>query len=177
MNQTQERIMKITGRQPNECSCSHCRSQCHTPCLGTPEDIIKIIEAGYNDKLKATLWLVGMKMNILPVPVPMIQPLQLESGCVFFCNGLCQLHDLGLKPTEGRLSGHTVWLDNFIPHMSLSYNVAIEWLKKENLPGIIKTFFLHETVRWPWLCLIYLHPCNDYLVCCRGYYFKPFNST
>lgn len=43
------------------------------------------------------------------------------------------LHDRGLKPTEGRLSHHSIKLDNFVPKKSLAWLVAKEWIKLEGL--------------------------------------------
>lgn len=141
-NRTLHKIILKTGRIVTECRCSHCQSQCQTPCLGTPDDIIRIIEAGYADKLSMTLWMVGLKANKLSYPVPMVQAIATEKGCIFLKNGLCELHDSGLKPTEGKLSNHTTRLDNYIFEMSLSWNVAQEWLKEENTDKIIRIMFL-----------------------------------
>ena len=38
-----QRIIRKTGRKPVQCKCQLCKQQCHTPCLGTPQDILKII--------------------------------------------------------------------------------------------------------------------------------------
>lgn len=56
-------------------------------------------------------------------------------GAAARCNTkeLCELHDKGLKPTEGRLSYHTITLENWNFDNSLSWNVAREWLRKENV--------------------------------------------
>lgn len=131
-----QRIMRKTDRKPVQCKCQLCKMQCHTPCLGTPEDIERIIDAGYSDKLAATYWAVGMVMGVIEFPVPMIQAVAGEEYCAFFQNGLCELHDKGLKPTEGRLSHHSIRLDNFKPSKSISWNVAREWLMEENAATI-----------------------------------------
>lgn len=55
-----EKIARQTGRKPVECSCGLCKAMCHTPCLGTPQDILALIDAGYADKLCYTDWLVGV---------------------------------------------------------------------------------------------------------------------
>lgn len=34
-----QRVMRASGRVPIQCSCSICKQQCHTPCLGTPEGV------------------------------------------------------------------------------------------------------------------------------------------
>lgn len=133
-----EKISRATGRYPVECDCPHCRRQCLTPCLGTPQDIWRLIEAGYGNKLRITFWAVGMLVGAVPFPIPMVQALQTEHGCVFWKNGLCELHDQGLKPTEGRLSYHTLAEDNFCFERSLSWNIAKEWAAKENIELVTK---------------------------------------
>ena len=54
--------------------------------------------------------------------------------CTFYHDGLCELHDKGLKPTEGRLSHHSMRLDNWTPKKSISWNVAKEWEDEDNAP-------------------------------------------
>ena len=54
--------------------------------------------------------------------------------CTFFHDGLCELHDKGLKPTEGKLSHHTISIDNFSTKKSISWNVAKEWEDEDNIP-------------------------------------------
>ena len=102
-----QRIIRKTGRKPCECKCSLCRMQCHTPCLGTPQDIERLIDAGYADRLAPTLWGAGIIMGVIDIPIPMIQAVAGDEYCIFYHNGLCELHDKGLKPTEGRLSHHS----------------------------------------------------------------------
>lgn len=145
---TIEKIVRITGRKPVSCQCALCKSQCQrTPCLGTPQDILALIEAGYKDRLAPTAWMVGMAAGVLPFPVPMIQAVQTPDGCAFFKNGLCILHDLGLKPTEGRLSHHTITLEDFTFSRSLSWNVARTWLEPKNAVVIIRLFQMFGIIK------------------------------
>ena len=123
-------IMQKSGRKPTACSCEKCKSQCHTPCLGTPEDIERLIDAGYKNRLAPTEWLVGMLF--IDRPVLMLQA-KIENGwCTFYHDGKCELHEQGLKPTEGKLSHHSIRIDNFDPKKSLSWLVAKEWLPLQN---------------------------------------------
>ena len=66
----------------------------------------------------------------------MIQIASSDDYCSFFHNGLCELHDRGLKPTEGRLSHHSTRIDNFKASKSIAWNVAKEWLSEENADTI-----------------------------------------
>jgi len=129
---TFQKIIRRTGRKPQSCKCSLCKKQCQTcPCLGTPEDIQKIKDAGFADKIFPTVWAAGLIMGVIDREIDMEQPgFNEETGsCVFYKDGLCQLHDLGLKPTEGRLSHHSHKIDNFNPKKSLAWAVAKEWIK------------------------------------------------
>lgn len=128
-----ERIMRVTGRRPSSCDCPRCRKQCKTPCLGTPQDIMRLMEAGYADYLRPTYWCVAMLYEKMSLPIPMVQIRVERRGCPLQHEGLCELHDKGLKPTEGRLSYHTITLENWNFDNSLSWNVAREWLRKENV--------------------------------------------
>ncbi len=135
-----KKIMSNTGRYQTECQCQKCKDQCRTPCLGTPDDILRLIEKGYADRLSISYWAVGMVIGKLPAPIPMVQAKQTENGCAFFQNGLCELHELGLKPTEGKLSHHVLKLENYIFEFSLVWNVAREWIRPSNLEKVLKIF-------------------------------------
>lgn len=74
----------------------------------------------------------------IDTPVPMIQAKQEGDWCTFFNDGLCELHESGLKPTEGKLSHHSTRIDNFKPSKSISWNVAKEWMNEENADCIEK---------------------------------------
>lgn len=93
-----QRIVRKTGLKPVECKCQLCKLQCKTPCLGTPEDMIAIAQAGYSDRLTID----NRQMIVYP------KYDKDKGACTFFTNGLCELHDQGLKPTVGKLSIHTI---------------------------------------------------------------------
>ena len=122
-----QRIIRRTGRKPIQCKCKLCQQQCHTNCLGTPQDILRLIKAGYADRLAPTEWWAGMVMGCTDHPVVMVQPTNDGEWCTFFHDGLCELHNKGLKPTEGKLSHHSMKVDNWTPRKSISWNVAKEW--------------------------------------------------
>lgn len=131
------KIIRKTGRKPIQCKCQLCKKQCATaPCLGTPEDIEKIIDAGYGSKVFPTDWAAGIAMGINTDIIEMYQLEQTETGCIFFKDGLCGLHESGLKPTEGKLSHHSHKLETFTKAKSLSWNVAKEWLDPTNAETI-----------------------------------------
>lgn len=63
MKEEVERIKKLVGVDHNRweqpCTCDICKNMCEVPCIGTPKDIEAIIDAGYADRLKETMWMVG----------------------------------------------------------------------------------------------------------------------
>lgn len=100
-----------TKYTPNECDCERCSRMCRAPCCGTPGDIKKLIEAGYAKRLM---------LDDLPSGPDMIKPalkgsegeeapweVSSEKGCTFWKKGKCELHDLNLKPTQGKLVHHS----------------------------------------------------------------------
>ena len=132
------RIANQIGKQPIDCNCEKCKQMCQrTPCLGTPQDILALIDAGYVDQLCYTEWAAGMRLGHIMRPIAMVQIKTKNKGadgeCVFFHDGKCDLHESGLKPTEGRLSHHDVSVLELQKEHNLTYQVAIEWCKEENL--------------------------------------------
>lgn len=131
MESSLSKISRKTGKKPISCKCAKCKSQClSAPCLGTPQDIEKIIDAGFSEKIFQTEWAAGVVLGVHDKIIPMFQAEMTPNGCVFLKNGLCSLHDIGLKPTEGKLSHHDqVFTDK---KKLISLNVAKEWLLDEN---------------------------------------------
>lgn len=88
--------------------CAKGVDMCRTrPCWGTPEEIAAIKAAGYADRLMLDWW-VGVPR--IDIPAPAIQGYEGKSAperprgrCTFLtADDLCELHDKGLKPAEGR---------------------------------------------------------------------------
>lgn len=113
-------------RQITECSCDVCKAMCKvSPCMGTPEDIQKIIDAGYKDKLLLSLWVDPKNPE---TPMPAIAPINGPHGCVFQDkSGLCELHAAGLKPTEGKLAIHDT-MDN-----GLRRTIGYTWISEAGI--------------------------------------------
>lgn len=105
---------------------------CHTPCLGTPQDILRLIEAGYANKVAYTEWGVGILLGFTPYVIPMVQIEEKNGWCVFYHDGKCELHDKGLKPTEGILASHYTSPEELKPEHNLTFAVAREWMRIEN---------------------------------------------
>lgn len=126
-----EKIVRKSGMKPINCKCNVCKTQCKQPCFGTPEDMFAIINSGYTDRVQ---WISvnGIKM---------ISPLydKDKKSCTFFTNGLCELHDSGLKPTVGKLSHHSATPQNIKMKKLPSLLVIKEWehLSKDRVEKLI----------------------------------------
>lgn len=124
-------IIRKSGKKPTSCKCVACKQQClRAPCLGTPEDIEKLIDAGHGKNIKETVWAAGIMMGVTNQLVDMYQAELTPTGCVFLKDGLCSLHDNGLKPTEGKLSHHTQV--PVVASKNLTWMIAREWLDEKN---------------------------------------------
>jgi len=129
--------MEQIGRQPSECSCAQCANMCaRSTCLGTPTDILNLIEAGYVDKVTPGIWAAGLLAGI--PPIHMVQLTNTPKGCIMFDseNGKCTLHHTGLKPLEGILAIHSgnPLASNAHPTVA----VAKTWLDNRNTETVIK---------------------------------------
>lgn len=138
MKEEVERIKKLVGIDHNRweqpCTCDKCKNMCKVPCIGTPKDIEAIIDAGYADRLKETMWMVGY-LAVKEKPIAMIQPTEKDGWCAFRRpDGLCELHDRGLKPTEGVLASCKMIEEDNVPtyETSVLRAVANEWVKVES---------------------------------------------
>lgn len=150
-----EKLTELVGIDHNRweqpCTCDKCKNMCKVPCIGTPKDIEAIIDAGYADRLKETMWMVGY-LAVKEKPIAMIQPTVKDGWCAFRRpDGLCELHGLGLKPTEGVLASCKVVEEDNVPtyETSVLRAVAHEWVKVENFATAMRVVFkyLHENER------------------------------
>lgn len=142
MKEEVERIKKLVGIDHNRweqpCTCDKCKNMCEVPCIGTPKDIEAIIDAGYADRLKETMWMVGY-LAVKEKPIAMIQPTVKDGWCAF------------RQPTEGVLASCKVVEEDNVPtyETSVLRAVAHEWVKVENFATIMRVVFkfLHENER------------------------------
>jgi hypothetical protein len=95
-----------------ECSCDICSSMCHCPCAPTVDEAEQLINAGYGNRLMLDDRSWGPSMlkpaykSLEGKPTPDIVLAYHPDGCTFWKDGLCELHNLNLKPLEGRLAYH-----------------------------------------------------------------------
>ncbi len=130
--------MSFIARKITECSCAICKDMCkRSSCLPTPADTIRLIEAGYKEKLEIGLCPDRLSDNH---PIPIVAPLETDAGCIFQDkDGLCELHTSGLKPSEGKMAIHDIADDGL--RRAISYTwitpLGIEVMKRFDETGRI----------------------------------------
>lgn len=102
-------ITQLTGLAPMDCSCNKCVQMCKTAtCIGTPTEMAMIANAGFEDKimityLAAPVVKLTLGVDVVKVVAPKFD--ETKGRCVFLNDkDKCDLHDLGLKPLEGKLA-------------------------------------------------------------------------
>lgn len=125
---------------PNECSCDTCKEMCRRPCWGTPEDAKKIIDAGYGHRLMRDFWGGENGDQNTEILCPALKGHEGQKapffprspdGCTFWKDGLCELHDLGLKPTEGKLATCNPKIMDDDGEISLHEEIYMTWKNPE----------------------------------------------
>lgn len=122
---------------PIACNCQQCRAMCRaSTCLGTPEDVLRLVAAGYGDRLAAYRFPSGSAIGAAPVGRSGEHLTTTQAGpCTFYSEaGGCALHGAGLKPTEGRLAHHDR------PWLGVRQEVMRHWSRTEfrNLSRLLK---------------------------------------
>lgn len=105
--------------EPTVCDCEVCRRFCkHRPCWPTPEEALAIMAAGYGNRLMLDYWVGSPNTELVCPAIVGHEGTDAPSWPKGQCNmqdddGLCVLHDAGLKPIEGRIAHHsTGWPEN-----------------------------------------------------------------
>lgn len=125
--------MALEQYKESECMCVECKSMCMRPCWGTPEDIQKIIDEGLGNRLwldycyggdEKDIKLISPALKSQEGKTAQFIPIS-TAGCTFWKDGLCELHDLNLKPSEGKFA---ICKD---PQENLHEDVKKTWETKE----------------------------------------------
>lgn len=116
-------------KEPETCSCDICKSMCERPCWPTPEEAFALIEAGLGPRLMQDEWVPAPQL-LCPALIGHeggYAPFIPYGKCTFqTADGLCELHNLGLKPFEGRMAHH----DHTV-NKGLHPSVAETWANEE----------------------------------------------
>ena len=138
-------VRAIVHTEPTACSCGRCVAMCERcPCIGTPQDMLRLIEAGHRDKLAPTLWAAqGFEnaVEMIAIDAQGMNDPGVLSPCPFLRDGLCGLHDSGNKPTEGVLASCQHTQEEAARILAA---VVASWLLPRNARLIAHLFALYE---------------------------------
>lgn len=109
------------------------------------------VTCSYSNDLESLSQAEGCNVNMI-IEVPHLfeafmeyaSPEEKDGWCAFRRpDGLCELHDRGLKPTEGVLASCKVVEEDNIPtyETSVLRAVAHEWVKVENFGDVMRVVF------------------------------------
>lgn len=142
-----EMICQRSGTQVTQCDCQLCQSMClRAPCIGTPEDIVRLINNGYIHQLETTAWGAGERIGIETFLSVQIK-LDTHGGCPLFKNGKCSIHEI--KPTDGKLANckDVNFKKGEITYLHL---IAEEWNKVYNnkkMKWIINSLYKYQSTQ------------------------------
>lgn len=103
---------KLSDIPVTTCACSKCVKMCEErPCWPTPDEAKAIIDAGLGNRLMSDWWADSTTGDIHIIS-PAISgyegkgaPFWPTGRCTFLTqDNKCELHDIGLKPIEGRVA-------------------------------------------------------------------------
>ncbi len=134
INYEHEAIMQLSGTGLLSCDCTRCVTMCKTaPCLGTPSDMLRIINNGYIDLVEGAMFAAHGSPKI-----PIVRPKwdDVKKPCVFLDDqGKCKLHTRGLKPIEGKIS-NCKQTHVYPGKLHPSVTVAMSWMNPANFKTI-----------------------------------------
>ena len=117
---------ELTSFKQSECDCKTCRGLCSmVPCMGTPQDIKAIIDAGRGHILTRKWHLGSCCHGMPPLDIVMVRNVVIGSGCSQFDGEHCAIHHTGLKPSEGKFANHAETHSSF-------WAIASMWFLEEN---------------------------------------------
>jgi len=116
-----------------DCRCKECVGMCKRyPCWPLPKEAKELILRGFGEKLMLDnfegKWEIlcpamkGYEGKRIPNSAGII-----PNCCTFLTNDLCDLHDLGLKPLEGR----EISCKSSLEERGVHTKIAMEWITKE----------------------------------------------
>lgn len=114
----------------SECSCETCIQMCYRPCWGTPDEIQKIIDEGFGNKLMLDYWMDWNNGDIFLLCGAMVgyegktAPYWPKGRCAFLTkNNECEVHTI--KPFEGRVGSCNSEIKD--EWKEIRHKIALEW--------------------------------------------------
>lgn len=131
-----DKLEEILGRMTRDTEASHTPELCRqVPCLGTPDDMARLIRTGYGDMLCRSL-VVGIERGTKTSAqhhLPIVQLRHNDGGCVMFQRGECLLRHAGLTPIQGRIHNAAgEILDRDMKHLVI-LRIVSAWADPQNM--------------------------------------------
>lgn len=121
------------------CQCEKCVKICEQrPCWPTPQEALKLVESGFRDRLMVDYWVDNYgEIFVLSPAIRGYEgcdaPFLPLGKCTFLKDGLCELHDLGLKPIEGRRAGCSSGEKELLETEVIHEMVAMAWKEQTSV--------------------------------------------
>ncbi len=146
---TLKKLLSKTNLTPATRECHRCALRdSDEACLGTPDDIVQLIDAGYGMVLRpVSIDVVTVHLRH-STAVRMIQLISDTEGCALYKDGACLANGGKLKPTEGRYHIHPQTRAQEALMYLLSLAVVMEWIAPDNHKAVEYCFShvpAHET--------------------------------
>ena len=133
----------------SECNCNKCIEMCYRPCWGKPEELQKIIDEGFSDKLMLDYW-IGQDGDLYLLCGALVgyegkkAPYWPHGKCTFLKEDRCEIQII--KPFEGKMAScnNKITAEEW---KSIRHGIALEWQSekgKQILNDWKKTFFKGE---------------------------------
>jgi Fe-S-cluster containining protein len=143
-----EMICKRSGIEVSECDCGICQSMCRqAPCIGTPADIVQLINNGYIHQLETCGYSAG---NVIGIETFFSVQIKTDTrgGCPLFKDGKCTIHNI--KPTDGKLAScKSLFFNREDKKPTYLHLIAESWNASENLSRIafiIKSVYKYQSL-------------------------------
>lgn len=127
-----EDILKQCNAKVSNCCCDVCKSMCYQcPCIGTPLEMQNIVQAGFHRDVMITKLANPIVINKYghPITILAINFDEKKGHCSMLENGLCKLHNLGLKPLEGRTAICNSEKETTMASYRVYTAICDEWIK------------------------------------------------
>ncbi len=126
-------------------NCPNCGE---TPCFGTPQEILNLMEAGYTQYLDFGILRVGNSRSISDAIFIAI-PEEIDGTCVFHANGTCRLHSQNLTLAQGRITCPSKLKKpkEYNPCPLILLPILQEWEKPDNQDIILKIKLLASLIK------------------------------
>jgi Fe-S-cluster containining protein len=117
------------------CSCNECKAMCKRPCWPTPSEALRIMDAGYAERLMLDYWVASPNDIYIISPAEKGREMANASfvpigGCAMQdpTTGLCAIHSI--KPIEGRVAHHST-AERQNGKVNIHKEVAMLWDSEE----------------------------------------------